>query len=98
MDADVPARYRAYCFHILARHIPGGAVAVSVLMRFDAAQTNAFALAQRVKAEADMLADNFAVCSFHWPRLVRQITIQEFTEGTLSDKADAGGIFLCCIG
>ena len=79
--------------HVLARHIPGVAIA-----RAAAAQADALALPQRVERQADVLADFLAVRRLHRSRLGRQVAVEEIAERPLADKADAGGILLLGIG
>ena len=61
-----------------------------------AADTQAFALAQRVKHQADVFADYFAFRGHHFAIIGRQIFLQKLAERALADKADAGTVFFGC--
>ena len=79
---------------ILARHIPGVAAAIGVLVGLHAADADALALAQGVKTQAHVFAHGLAVGRLHGARLVRQVAVQEFAERALANKTDARRILL----
>ena len=79
---------------VLARHEPRLAGAVRVLVRLQAADADALALAQRVERQAHVLAHGLAVVQLDRARLVRQVAAEEFAERALADEADAGRILL----
>jgi hypothetical protein len=59
-----------------------------------AAEADALALAERVEAQADVLADRAATVVLDRTRLVREIAVQELAERPLADEADAGRVLL----
>ena len=79
---------------ILARHIPGVAAAIGILVRLHAADADALALAQRIKTQAHVFAHRLAVGRLHRARLVRQVAVQKFAERAFADKTDARRILL----
>src|SRR6266849_10770365 len=59
-----------------------------------ASNADAFALADGVEGESDVLADRAALVVDDRPRHLRQVTVQELAERPLADEADAGRILL----
>ena len=59
----------------------------------DAANAQPLALAQRVKAQAHMLAQHAALIAFDQAGCLRNVTVQKLAERPLADKADAGRVF-----
>ena len=64
----------------------------------DATNTQALALAQGVKAQAHMLADDAAVVALDRAWGFGNVAVEEFAKRPLANKADAGRIFLLGIG
>ena len=96
-------------FEVLARHKPRlvltRAAQALRLQRLEsrpaglyAADAQALALAQRVKAQAHMLADHAAVVALDRPRCFGNVAIEKFAERPLANEADAGRVFLAGIG
>lgn len=65
---------------------------------FLAANANAFALAQRVKAQAHMLANLLAFIVQNGPRCSRQVAIQKLTERAFANEANASAVFFGGVG
>ena len=61
-----------------------------------AADTLAFALAQRVKHQADVFANHFAFRGHHFAIIGRQVFLQKFAEWAFADKANTGTVFFGC--
>ena len=66
------------------------ATATSLSFGFQAANAQPLALAQGVKAQADVLANALAEFVFDRARLVGDVAIQKLTKRTLTYKTDAG--------
>src|SRR5688572_9203295 len=58
------------------------------------ADADAFALADRIEGEPDVLADGFAFLVDDLPWNLREVSVQEFAERALADEADAGRVLL----
>src|SRR5690606_36759164 len=83
---------------VFARRVPGVSRAIVALHALHAADSQALALTQRMKGEALVLAQHLAFGRLDGAGLRGQVAIQELAEGPLTDKADAGRIFLGGIG
>ena len=55
-------------------------------------------MTQGVKAQAHMATDDTTAVVFDGAGLVRNVAAQKFTEGSLANEADAGGVFFARIG
>ena len=84
--------------HLLFGHEPGGMIAsVAALASFDATDVQSFALAERVKGQPVVFAQQSAVVKAANLTLARrQVTHQKFLERTFADETDAGRILLEC--
>ena len=60
------------------------------------ADTQAFALTQRVKHQADVFANHFAFRGNHFAIIGRQVFLQKFAERAFADKANTGTVFFGC--
>ncbi len=88
----MPLRNHQYvALYVFIHHIPRGFIAV-----FQATDAQTFTLTQCVVHQTLMLTNHLAVNGFNHTGLCRQITGQEFTEFTLTDKADTGTVFFLC--
>jgi len=65
---------------------------------FHAANAQALALAQRVKAQAHMLAQNAAAVVPDRAGRLGDVAVQKLAEGPLADEADAGGVLFPGVG
>ena len=79
---------------VFARHKPGRVLATATLRAFglEAANTQALALTQGVKTQADMLADGAAFVILDGARLARNVAIQKITKRTLANETNASGV------
>src|SRR6185369_3135488 len=82
--------------HVLARDEPRRvfAAALGRAAFLDPADADALALAERVEAQAHVLADHPAAVVLDRPRRVREVAVQELAERPLADEADAGRVLL----
>ena len=64
----------------------------------DAAYAQALALAQRIKAQAHVLAQHAALVVFDRAGGFGDVTVKELSERPLANKADAGRVFLFRVG
>jgi hypothetical protein len=81
---------------VLGRHEPRRVLAAAArgALLLHAADAQPLALAQRVEAQAHVLAQLAAALVLDGTGLVRQVFVQELAEGPLADEADAGRVLL----
>ena len=86
--------------HVLAGHKPRRVFTTAALCAFgfDAANAQALALAQGVKTQTHVLANGSACCVFDGARFFGNVAVQEISKGSLTNEANACGVFFLGIG